>query len=139
MRGQATVETVVVMTFLLFMIFGLIHVCLLAVTKYMVSLAAFSAGRALMVHGTGWVGQAAAWTAATTVLDNLRWWKSAWQRLVLPPTQGRLDGREGVFVTHRAPFAFPIFNDLPFGGLPVTAFSAVAIQPDIPEKGDNAE
>src|SRR5262249_35074881 len=40
-RGQAATETIIMMTFLLLMIFGLVHLCMLMTVKYMVNFSAF--------------------------------------------------------------------------------------------------
>ena len=48
--GQSTTETMAMMSFLLLMIFGLVHFCLLSATKSIVNLAAFAAARTMMVQ-----------------------------------------------------------------------------------------
>ena len=49
--GQAVTETMIMMMFLLLLVFGFIHMCMLATTKYVVDYAAFSVARADLVDG----------------------------------------------------------------------------------------
>jgi hypothetical protein len=74
------------------------------------------------------------------VLDNIRWWRSSARNLPdFPIGIAELGGRQGLTVTYRVPFGLPIVNNVPNGGLKVTAFSPYVIQDDIPECGDNAQ
>lgn len=140
-RGQAATETMIMMMFLFLMIFGLIHMSMLAATKYMVNFAAFSAARTIMVRGDDASGlQMWAYTAASGVIDNIRWWNEAWRnRPDLPITTGDERGRHGVYVVYRVPFGLPIFNAVPAGGFRMIGFAPYQVQPDIDEVGDNAE
>jgi hypothetical protein len=150
-------ETMVMMSFLTLIIFGFVHMCMLAATKSMVSLAAFSAARTAMVRGwqppnidLGPLGEfgfniadavkvQTGYAAAWQVLDGLRWWQAEDRnRPDFPLGLAIRDGRQGLTVTYRVPFGLPIFNRVPSGGLRVTAFSPYVIQPSIAEEGDNA-
>lgn len=157
-RGQALTETMVMMSFLTLIIFGFVHLCMMAATKSMVSYAAFAAARTVMVRGyqppslnlplageysyefddalkvqTGWL-------AAWQVLDNIRWWRSSSRnRPDFPIGIAEVGNRRGLTVTYRVPFGLPIFNNVPSGGLAITAFSPYIIQADIGECGDNAQ
>lgn len=91
--GQALMETLVMMSFLLLFVFGCVHLSLLAATKYMVNYAAFTAARTVLVYGwqpprldLGPIGEIGVvigdfakiqlgYPAAWQVLDNIRWWQ----------------------------------------------------------------
>lgn len=143
-RGQAMTETMVVMSFLTLIIFGFVHMCMLAATKSVVSLAAFSAARTVMVRGSEMLPDSSpyiqaqlGWTAAWQVIDNLRWWSDEDRnRPDLPIGIPFGQSREGLTVSYRVPFGFPIFS-VPDEGLKVTAFSPFVIQPAISE--DNSD
>lgn len=157
-RGQALTETMVMMSFLTLIIFGFVHLCMMAATKSMVSYAAFAAARTVMVRG--WqppsldiplIGEFSVtfedafkvqtgWLAAWQVLDNIRWWRnSSRNRPDFPIGVAEVGNRRGLTVTYRVPFGMPIFNNVPNGGLAITAFSPYVIQDDIKECGDNAQ
>lgn len=157
-RGQALTETMVMMSFLILLIFGLVHMCLLAATKSMVSLAAFSAARTVMVRGwqpppvnIPFIGELSftigdglkvqtGLPAAWQVLDGIRWWRDEDRNAPdIPIGLAMRNGRQGLTVTYRVPFGLPIFNGIPTGGLRITAFSPYVIQPNIAEEGDNAQ
>ena len=55
-RGQATLESMIMMGFLLLLIFGLMHLVMFAVTRYMVNYAAFAASRAAVVGNSPQTG-----------------------------------------------------------------------------------
>lgn len=147
--GQAMTETMVMMSFLILLIFGCVHMCLLAATKSMVSLAAFSAARTVMVRG--WqpefgftIGDGlkvqTGWPAAWQVIDGIRWWRDDDRNSPdFPIGLAMRNGRQGLTVTYRVPLGLPIFNGIPTGGLRITAFSPYVIQANIPEEGDNAQ
>lgn len=134
--GQSTVETLVTLGFVLFLMLTLIHLSLLSVTKMMANYAAFSAGRTMMVRGNGGCSifsgaGLGAEAAAISVLDNLRWSSFAAPMV----TCGSSGGRQGMFVTYMTPFGRPIVST----DVPVIAFSASPRQPAISEGGDNAK
>lgn len=156
--GQAMTETMVMMSFLILLIFGCVHMCLLAATKSMVSLAAFSTARTVMVRGwepppidIPFVGEFSytigdalkvqtGLPAAWQVLDGIRWWRDDDRNSPdIPIGLAMRNGRQGLTVTYRVPFGLPIFNGIPTGGLRITAFSPYVIQANIPEEGDNAQ
>jgi hypothetical protein len=115
------------------MIFGIVHMAMLASTKFMVNYAAFAAARAAVVRGSENL-------AAIQVTDNLRWWRNPLLNLpIVRRTTRTIAGarRQGVEVSTRVPFGLPIFNDIPAGGIRVVGFAPVAVQPAVPERGDN--
>jgi hypothetical protein len=130
-------ETMIVMSFLLLMVFGFVHFAMLAATKSVVNLSAFASARAAMVHG--WSGSfvSPGYLAAVQILDNTRWNNVA-LNLPFPYQRTTLRERDGVLVTYRVPFGRPIFNSVPLGGLAIEGFAPMAVQPNIPEEGDNA-
>jgi hypothetical protein len=168
-RGQAAVESAVMMSFLLLLVFGFVHFSMLATTKELVNYAAFSAARTLMVRPTSYdislplawlqlpdwasdvvpegyhlfnfdVGTTWGWAAAAQVTDNLHWNQGIMGGVPdFPLARVERQGREGILVTQRVPFGLPIFNSIETGGIPVSAFAPLTMQPDIEEKGDNVD
>jgi hypothetical protein len=65
--GQSTTETLLVMSFLMLLVFGLVHMSMLATTKYLVNFAAFSAARATLI------GRSAQTGATSALTTTLRW------------------------------------------------------------------
>jgi Flp pilus assembly protein TadG len=132
-RGQSATETMIMMSFLFLMIFAIVHMAMLASTKFMVNYAAFAAARAAVVAGSERL-------AAIQVTDNLRWWRNPLLNLPnVRRTTRTIAGvrRPGVEVTARVPFGLPIFNSVPTGGIRVVGFAPVAVQPGVPIRGDN--
>src|SRR5262249_45633399 len=124
-------ETLLMMMFLMLMVFGLIHLSMIATTKYMVNFAAFSAGRAAMIGNSAQV-------AAANALLYVRWSGP----VCVPPTcivdsnasktiRGKT--RTGVSVRYFVPFGGFFGNALPF----LSGFSPFEKQPDVKEEGDN--
>lgn len=134
--GQSATETIIMMAFLSLLIFGFIHMCMLATTKYLVNFAAFSVARAEMVGGSRQ-------EAADGAMAYLRWWSNPFanRKTVQGPVTRTVRGksRTGFTVTYRVPFGLPIFNNIPAGGIALVGFSPYVRQPNIPEEGDNAE
>lgn len=145
-RGQAATEMMIMMLFLLVMIFGLIHLCMLMSVKFMVNNAAFSAARTAMVNP----GQTS--VAAQEGLGYMRgWWRGSWSGLNTPYVQGPVDQtvrgktRNGYRVTFAVPFGVPIFNSVqPCGttnaqtcGIRLIGFSPYAPQPAVDGGGDS--
>lgn len=126
--GQATTETMLMMSFLLLMIFGVVHMAMLMSTKAMVNYAAWTASRAAMVGGNQQL-------AAMAVMDNLRWTTPPIVRETTKTIRGRQ--RRGMEVTVFVRFGLPIFNAVPTPGVRVVGFAPLARQPNIPERGDN--
>jgi hypothetical protein len=121
------------MSLVLLFIFGLLHLSMMMVTKYMVNYAAFAAARTAMVRG---VGASEVQDAAQQALEILQWWPKGNERNV---PEVEYDGaREGLIVRYRIPFGLPIFDTVSPNGLVVEGFAPVAEQPNIPETGDNA-
>jgi len=111
--GQAATETIIMMMFLLLMIFGLIHLCMLMSVKYMVNFSAFAAARTAMVDDS----LLATTSAATEGLGYMNgWWSGSYTGLNIPYVQGPIDKqirgkkRTGYSSTFAVPFGLPIFN-----------------------------
>lgn len=124
-------------TFLSLLIFGFIHVAMLATTKYLVSYAAFSVSRTAMVNGNRQL-------AAIGALQYLRW--SAFPPVIEGPRRTARSTREGFLVSYRVPFVPPGVSAVP--RLTIYGFSPFVRQragDGLPadflnrEKGDNAE
>jgi hypothetical protein len=145
-RGQAVTETIIMTLFLLLMIFGLIHLCMLMTVKFMVNHAAFSAARTAMIDP----GQVDA--AAEEGLGYMRgWWRGIYSGLNTPYVEGPVDKtvrgrtRVGYRATFAVPFGVPIFNSIqPCGftnaqtcGIRLIGFSPYAAQPAVPQRGDS--
>lgn len=145
-RGQAVTESIIMMTFLLLMIFGLIHLCMLMSMKFMVNNAAFSAARTAMVS-PGDVNE-----AALEGMGYMRgWWTGGNAGLNQPfvrPTSKTIrgKGRSGFEAIWAAPFGFPAFVDAkPCGtsnsqtcGVRLIGFAASTSQPAVEtDEGDN--
>lgn len=123
-RGQSTTETLLVMSFLMLLIFGFVHMSMLATTKYLVDFAAFSGARSALVGRSAQSG-------ATAALSTLEWSSPSAQENTQRTIRGAT--RTGVTVRYAVPFG-GIFN------VPViTGFAPALRQPDIPEVGDNAD
>jgi hypothetical protein len=136
--GQAATETMLVMMFLMLMIFGAVHLSMFAVTKYMVNYSAFAAARTVMVRTESSLKQEAL-EAANIVLDGIRWWHDPVLDHARAIERRGVHGRDSIVVTYGVPFGLPIFTTVPKGGIVIRGSSAVAEQPPIPEKGDNAD
>jgi hypothetical protein len=119
------------MLFLLLLVFGFIHMCMLATTKYVVDFAAFSVARAEMVGGNRFL-------AAQGALAYLNW--SPLPPIPMSATRNiRGKSRTGFTVSYRVPFGLPIFNNIPAGGIELKGFSPAAKQQGVRETGDNAQ
>lgn len=132
------------MLFLLLLMFGHIHLSMLAATKSMVNYAAWAAARSAMVGASDFEVR----LAALEVLDaGARWnttinYACILSGLCLDKNVSktlRNKTRQGVQVTYRVPFGLPVFNNIPVGGLAIRGFAPISIQGSISEKGDNAE
>jgi Flp pilus assembly protein TadG len=130
-RGQATTETMMMMVFLLMLVFGFMNFCMLVTTKYVVNYAAFAAARVYMVAGDSGRAQQAA-------EDVIRGVGRFWTAPVTVETNASLGSRGGVKVKVRVPFGIPLING-GSRGFELVGFSAMTKQPNIEEKGDNAE
>jgi hypothetical protein len=136
----------IMMLFLLLMIFGLVHLCMLMSVKFMVNNAAFSAARTAMIAPND------ASTAAEEGLGWMRgWWRGPYSGLNTPYVEGPVNktirgkNRNGYRATYAVPFGLPIFNTVqPCGftnaqncGVRLIGFSPYARQPNITRQGDN--
>jgi len=121
----------IMMMFLLLLVFGFIHMCMLATTKYVVDYAAFSVARADLVDGNKFL-------AAMGALAYLDW--SSLPPIPMSETRTiRGKSRTGFTVSYRVPFGLPIFNNIPFGGIELKGFSPAAKQKNVQVRGDNAQ
>ena len=145
-RGQSMTEAAMMMLFLLLLMFGHIHLSMLAATKSMVNYAAWAAARSAMVGASDFEVK----LAALEVLDaGARWnttinYACILTGLCLKGDQSKsLRGktREGYLLTYRVPFGLPVFNNIEAGGLAIRGFAPISIQPSNSEEeeGDNAE
>ena len=120
------------MGFLLLLIFGLMHLVMFAVTRYVVNYAAFAASRAAVVGNSPQL-------AAEAVMANLNWWaiEGGQQPVEVNFTvRGTASGYE---VKTRVPFAMPIYEWIEPEGIELIAFAPANPQDDAPSGGDNGE
>jgi hypothetical protein len=129
-RGQATLESMIMMGFLLLMIFGLMHLVMFALTRYMVNYAAYAAARAAVV-GNDPQG------AAEAVMANFNWYAHEGGDPPVEVVYTSKDGASGYQVTTRVPFGFPIYEWIDPQGIELVAFAPVTAQDDAPSGGDN--
>ena len=131
-RGQAALESMLMMAFMLLLIFGVMHLTMFAVTRYMVNYAAFAAGRAEAVGNSG---QA----AAEAVMENLNWYASEGGKPPVEVAFENRDGWEGYVVRTRVPFGMPIYEWIEPQGMLIESFAPTTRQDDPPSGGDNGE
>jgi hypothetical protein len=131
--GQAALETMLSMYLVILFIWGLVHLSMMMVTKYMVNYAAFCAARTAMVRGTG---ASEVQESAQQALEIVQWWGSGNDKNI--PDVEYDAGRGGIVVQYHIPFGSPIFTTFAASGLVIEGFAPVTEQPSIPEKGDNA-
>jgi hypothetical protein len=126
------------MMFLLLMIFGLAHFSMLAATKQMLDYAAFAAARTALV-GRNFTDPTPQ-DAASQVMDAALRWSNQQPSVSGDNCNSTPPGlnRRGLRVQVRVPFGLPIFNNIPAGGLLITALAPCIVQPTINESGDNA-
>lgn len=118
------------MAFVLLLIFGLMHLSMFTVTRYMVNYAAFAAARASVVGGNETA-------AARAVLENINW--LAYRGGTMPVTvqytyRGKWGGYE---VTTYVPFGLPIYRTLSPQGVAITGFAPLSSDTNAPSGGDN--
>jgi hypothetical protein len=135
-RGQAATETMLMMFFLMLLVFGLVHMCMLLTTKSFVNYAAFSVARTHLIGGDRQL-------AADEAMRPLDWWNGdEWRnRKIVEPAQQWdkwLRERDGFIVRYHVPFGIP-FQDVPPEGVAITGFAPAIAQPHIEEKGDNSD
>lgn len=134
--GQSMVETCIALTIVMMLVVAIIHLSMIAVTRYMTNYAAFSAAR-VMVYGGGSPpddpllhgSSAEARRAAETVMDMFPWGDG---HLYVQRTGGAYR------VELTVPFGYPLFNNAPGARTIVRSEAPLYTQPDIPEVGDNA-
>ena len=129
-RGQATLEAMIMMGFLLLMVFGLMHLVMFAVTRYMVNYAAFAAARAAVVGNSPQL-------AAEAVLQNLNWFADEGGEQPVEVSYTFKDFTFGYEVRTRVPFGAPIYEWWDGDGIEVVAFAPSNMQDDAPSGGDN--
>jgi hypothetical protein len=125
--GQSLTETIIALTIVLTIVFGLIHLSFLAVTRHVCNFAAFAGARATVYGGAGddSRGQAAA--------------RSIVQMLGRGTTflQSSADS-SGYRVDVLSPFSYPLFNNGAGSKIRVSSLAPRYTQPSISEAGDNA-
>lgn len=131
-RGQSTADLLLTMFVLVLLTFGLVHLAFLIVAKHTTSYAAFVTARTAMVHGS--VTHAEAQRAERDAMRQFDWPGSSLDA----PRPGRRGRRRGVVVPFFMPMGGLLYPDAPARGIPIEGFAMTAIQPDIPEAGDNA-
>jgi hypothetical protein len=128
--GQSLVETTIALTIVLLVVFALIHLSMLAVTRHVANFAAFSAARASVYTGAGDRGRAE--DSARSILRIL---PRGTEFLRLQPDAG---GRGTLRVEVLSPFSYPLFSGGAHGKVRVAAEAPLYVQPTIAETGDNA-
>jgi len=118
------------MVFMLLLMFGMMHLTMFIVTRYMVNYAAFAASRAAEV------GNDPA-DAAEAVMANINWWVSDNQETPTKVYLENRDGWSGYTVEARVPFGLPIYEYIEPEGLLISGFAPVSIQDGAPSGGDN--
>jgi Flp pilus assembly protein TadG len=131
-RGQATLESMIMMGFLLLLVFGLMHLVMFAVTRYMLNYAAFAAMRADVVGNS-------AQEAAEAVMENLNWYADEGGKQPVEVTTTVRGSTSGFEVRTRVPFAAPIYDWFEGDGIELVAFAPSNAQRDAPSGGDNGE
>ena len=131
-RGQAALESMMMMAFMLVLIFGVMHLTMFVVTRYMVNYAAFAAARAAAV---GRSPQA----AARAVMDNLNWWRSDGRDVPVDVDAINRAGWEGYRVRTRVPFGLPIYNRIEPDGVELEGSAPTTTQSNPPSGGDNGQ
>jgi len=129
-RGQAALEAMMMMAFMLLLVFGLMHVTMFIVTRYMVNYAAFAAARAAEVGNDPE-------DAAEAVLANINWWAGQNDQMPVEVYQENRDGWSGYTVETRVPFGLPIYEYVEPEGMLISGFAPVSIQSNAPSGGDN--
>jgi len=124
-RGQAALESMMMMAFMLLLIFGVMHLVMFAVTRYMVNYAAV-------------VGNSPT-AAARAVMDNLNWLASEGGTPNVQVTYGYRGGSGGYIVRTWVPFGMPIYEYIEPQGMLIESFAAVTTQNNPPSGGDNGE
>lgn len=118
------------MGFVLLLVFGLMHLVMFAVTRYMVQYAAFAAVRADVVGNSPQL-------AAEAVMANLNWYADEGGEMPVTVEWGINGFTTGFYVRTRVPFGFPIYEYLEPQGLEIVAFAPTNTQSDRPSGGDN--
>lgn len=120
----------IMMGFLLLLVFGLMHLVMFAVTRYMVNYAAFAASRAAVVGNSPQL-------AAEAVMENLNWFADEGGQQPVEVNYTFKDGTTGYEVRTRVPFGAPIYEWFDDDGIELVAFAPANAQEDPPSGGDN--
>lgn len=118
------------MGFLLLLVFGLMHLVMFAITRYMVQYAAFAAVRADVVGNSPQL-------AAEAVMDNLNWHADEGGEMPVTVEWGIKGFTTGFYVKTRVPFGLPIYEYIEPDGIEIVAFAPSNTQSDRPSGGDN--
>lgn len=131
-RGQSTVDLLLMMFVLTLITFGLLQLALLMTARQYTNYAASATARAAMVEGflRGRQGRA----AARDVMRRFSWPDGTYDL----PVSGRRGTRSGVVVPFYLPLGSLLYPDQRDRGIRIEGFAMTAIQPGIPEEGDNA-
>lgn len=128
--GQAALEAMMMMAFMLLLVFGVMHMTMFIVTRYMVNYAAFAAARAAEVGNDPE-------DAAAAVLANINWWAGENDEMPVSVFLDNRDGWSGYTVETRVPFGLPIYEYIEPQGMKIAGFAPVSIQGNAPSGGDN--
>lgn len=128
--GQSLVETVLALTIILLVVFALLHLSMLAVTRHVANYAAFAGARASVY--TGVADRSRAETAARVITRVLP--TGTEFRRLYP----HVPGRGTLRVELLSPFSYPLFGSGGSSKVMVAAEAPLYVQPDIREVGDNA-
>ena len=120
------------MGFMILLIFGLMHMVMFAITRYMVNYAAFAAGRAAVVGNDPEA-------AAKAVMGNFNWYASEGGEPPVEVSYTNRDGASGYEVRTRVPFGLPIYTWIDPQGVEIVAFAPTTAQDDAPRGGDNGD
>ncbi len=126
--GQSLTETIIALTIVLAIFFGLVHLSLLAVTRHVCNYAAFAGARASLYDGVG--AQPQAESAARDIVTML-----GRGTTFVSGTSTRTSFRVVVL----SPFSYPLFDNGGGAKVYVASESRMFPQPSIPEAGDNAK
>jgi hypothetical protein len=120
----------IMMGFLLLLVFGLMHLVMFAVTRYMVNYAAFAASRAAVVGNSPQL-------AAEAVMENLNWFADEGGEQPVEVNYTLRGFTFGYEVRTRVPFGAPIYEWIDPQGIEIVAFAPSNAQQDAPSGGDN--
>ena len=125
--GQSLTETIIALTIVLAIFFGLVHLSLLAVTRHVCNYAAFAGARATVYGEAGDQSRA---EAAARSITGMMGRGTTFVRGVSTRSRYRVEVL--------SPFAYPLFNNGGGAKIWVASEAPSYVQPAVPETGDNA-